>query len=114
MFKRLLKGTPKIDSALSAVCRRTNLSIFKHNLSPRVIWGLVFMGVSCAVGWPAIGLLGIFAAYAKAPLIITVGGPVTYGVSQLMFILGAYLAGAQHAGAFFRWAARVTIGKLRL
>jgi hypothetical protein len=51
------------------------------------------------------------AVYFKKPLIIIIGGPLTYGLSHLVFILGMYLAGAKYTKIFLRWAARVTMEK---
>jgi hypothetical protein len=98
MFKSLVRRISNSDSAPWAA--------FKKKPTPRVIWGLGFMGLSFTVGWPAVGLLGLLAAHTKAPLLFAVGGPVVYGVSHLVFIVGAYLAGAHHAGMFWQWAIR--------
>ncbi|RJQ85398.1 MAG: hypothetical protein C4519_03240 [Desulfobacteraceae bacterium] len=112
MFKGLISRICKTGYVRSAMSARADLSIFKQKPTPRVMWGLVIVGISYLVGWPAIALMALIAAYAEAPLVLVIGGPATYGLSHLLFILGAYLAGAQYARTFFRWATRVAIEKL--
>lgn len=77
-----------------------------------MIWGLVIIGISYTIGWPLIGLLGILAVYFEKPALLAVGGPIAYGFSHLTFMLGAWLAGADHARAFLRWATRMAMLKL--
>jgi hypothetical protein len=37
---------------------------------------------------------------------------LTYGISWLLFMLGAYLAGPKYGKAFSRWAVRVVLEKI--
>jgi hypothetical protein len=114
--KRMIKGLARrisnIDYVRSAIDDQADLSTFKEKPTPRVIWGLVIVGISYLIGWPLIAALGIIAAYAGAPLILVIGGPVAYVMSHLVFILGACLAGAKYARTFFRWATRVAVEKV--
>jgi len=112
MLKPLVKRISKTTYVRSAIADRADLSVFKHKPTQRVIWGLVVIAISYVIGWPAITVLGVVAACTKEPLILLVGGPLAYGLSHLVFILGAYLSGAQYAAVFFRWATRVTVEKL--
>jgi len=41
-----------------------------------------------------------------------VGGPLTYGLSHLVFLVGMYLSGATYSLIFLRWLTRVTMEKL--
>jgi hypothetical protein len=41
-----------------------------------------------------------------------VGGPLTYGLSHLVFLLGMYLCGAVYSLIFLRWLTRVSMEKL--
>ena len=91
---------------------RADLSAFKQRPSARTVVGISAIGVSYIIGWPAVGLLGAISIYMKEPLIIVIGGPVTYGLSHLVFIIGMYLAGAAYGKIFLRWAARVAMEKL--
>jgi hypothetical protein len=77
-----------------------------------MIVGISAIGISYIIGWPAVGLLGVVSLHLREPLIVTIGGPMTYGLSHLVFIFGMYLAGAEYARVFFRWATRVAMEKL--
>jgi hypothetical protein len=112
MFKHMVKKVSQSAYVRSAVEEQANLDCFKGRPTARMIWGLVIIGISYTIGWPVIGLLGILAVYWGQPLLVAVGGPVVYGLSHLTFILGAWLAGADHAKAFLRWAIRVIVLKL--
>jgi hypothetical protein len=73
-----------------------DLSKFKERPTPRLITGLVLMGFSYVIGWPAVAALGFLSVWLKEPLIIIIGGPTIYGLSHVVFILGAWLARAPH------------------
>lgn len=112
MFKGLVRRISNSPYVRTAIDERADLSAFKEKPTPRVVWGLVIIGISYTIGWPLIALLGGIAAYTKTTLVILVGGPAAYGLSHLVFVLGAWLAGAQYAQTFFRWAMRVAVEKL--
>lgn len=97
----------------SAIRDRADLSAFRERPTPRIVAGLVVIGLSYCIGWPVIGLLGILAVWWETPLLVAVGGPVMYGLSHLVFILGFYLAGAKYTHVFMRWATRTGVEKLR-
>ena len=111
MLKPLLRWISRTDYARSAIEDQADLAVFREKPTPRIIWGLIIIGVSYIIGWPAVAALGLLATYLKEPLILIIGGPVTYGLSHLVFILGAYLAGTFYAKHFFRWAVRMAIEK---
>ena len=46
---------------------------------------------------------------SRIGLLLVIGGPVLYGLSHLVFILGMYLAGAKYTKIFLRWATRVAV-----
>ena len=73
-----------------------DLSEFKERPTPRVITGLIMMGFSYVIGWPAVAALGVLAIWFKEPLIAIIGGPTIYGLSHVIFIIGAWLARAPH------------------
>ncbi len=112
MIKRLVQKIAQTAYVRSAIEENSNLASFKQKPTPRMVWGLVIIGISYTIGWPMVGLLGMLAVYLNEPLIAIIGGPVTYGLSHLTFMLGAWLAGAEHARTFLRWATRVIISKL--
>ena len=77
-----------------------------------MIAGVSAIAFSYVIGWPLISLLGAAAVYYQNAAIAVVGGPLAYGLSHLVFILGMYLAGAKYSYIFFRWASRVAVERL--
>jgi hypothetical protein len=74
-----------------------------------VLIGVFAIGFSFLLGWPAIFALGVLAIKLGIPWIVVVGGPLTYGLSHLVFLLGMYLSGALYSLIFCRWLTRVTM-----
>ena len=95
-----------------AIEDQADLSAFRQRPSLRVILGLGAILFSYVIGWPLIAGLGTVSIYWRQPLWLAVGGPVAYGLSHLVFLLGMYLAGAKYSMVFFRWATRVAVVKL--
>jgi hypothetical protein len=112
MIKEWLHRISKIPYVQRAISDQADLSIFKQQPSARAIWGLITIGISYTIGWPLISVLGLLSLYWEKPLLLIIGGPVAYGLSHLVFILGAYLAGADYAKDFLRWATRAGMEKL--
>ena len=106
---RKIAGTRFVRAAME---EQADLSAFKQRPTVRTIVGISVIGVSYIIGWPAVFLLGAISVHLSAPLVVAIGGPVTYGLSHLTFIVGMYLAGAEYAKIFFRWATRVAVEKL--
>jgi len=96
----------------SAMAERADLSAFKGKPGPRVLTGLLAIIVSYIIGWPAIAALGLLAVKLHEPWLVVVGGPLAYGLSHLVFLLGMYLCGAVYSLIFFRWFTRVSMEKL--
>lgn len=96
----------------SAMEDQADLSAFKAKPSPRIIAGLLAIMISYIIGWPAIAALGLLAIKLHEPWIVIVGGPLTYGLSHLVFMLGMYLCGAVYSLIFLRWLTRVSVEKL--
>ena len=89
-----------------ALAEETDLSILRQKPTTRTYTGLFLILFSYVIGWPAVALLGFISLHTGEPLIAIVGGPVTYGLSHLVFLAGAYLAGIDYARAFLLWATR--------
>lgn len=90
-----------------------DLSEFRQRPTKRLIAGLCLMGLSYIMGWPAVAALGILAAWSREPMIAVIGGPTTYGLSYLVFIIGAWLARAPHyMGTLVRVAIQSLVRKL--
>ena len=93
----------------SAIADRADLNAFKARPSLRSLLGVFLIAFSYVIGWPLVGALGTLAIIWKEPLIAVIGGPLAYGLSHVVFLMGMYLAGAKYARIFFRWTARVAV-----
>ncbi len=90
----------------------TSLRDIRFQYSSRIIAGLILIGFSYLIGWPAVAAFGFLAAYFEEPLIVIIGGPTIYGISHVVFLVGAWLAGAQHARLLIRYATKSLFRKL--
>lgn len=79
--------------------RKGAIFVYKKPPPVRVMVGLFLILLSYVIGWPAVGALGLVALYTGKPLILAVGGPLVYGLSHLMFLIGMYYAGKDYAMA---------------
>ena len=107
----IIKRISESDYVRSAIEDKADLSAFKEKPSIRVILGVSAIAFSYIIGWPAVGALGILSIYLEKPLIVAIGGPLIYGLSHLVFLLGMYLAGFNYSKIFLRWATRVAVEK---
>ena len=73
-----------------------DLSEFKERPTPRLITGLILMAFSYVIGWPAVAALSALAVYLREPLVAVIGCPAIYGLSYVVFIIGAWLSRAPH------------------
>jgi hypothetical protein len=101
-----------IDYVRAAILEQADLSAFKEKPTPVVLVGVFAIGFSFVIGWPAIAALGVLSLKLHNPWIVAVGGPLTYGLSHLVFLLGMYLSGAKYSLIFFRWLTRVSMERL--
>lgn len=111
-IKKMVLHLSRIRFVQSAIVDRADLSAFRQRPDLKVISGVSAIALSYVIGWPLISLLGIVAAYYGNAAIVAIGGPVAYGLSHLVFMLGMYLAGAKYSHVFMRWA--VARGMIRL
>ncbi len=112
MIKKLANGIAKTKFASRAIKDGADLSAFKERLTAKSSLGIFLMFCSYIIGWPAVGLIGVFSIYWHEPLLIIIGGPFLIIISHLVFFAGFYLAGGKYVMVFFRWATRVTLEKL--
>lgn len=96
----------------SAIEEQADLAAFKEKPTPMVLAGVFAIGFSYIIGWPAVAALGILSVKLHNPWIAVIGGPLTYGLSHLVFLFGMYLSGATYSMIFLRWLARVSMEKL--
>ncbi len=112
-IRRIFNKLAETDYVRNAIEEQADLSAFTQRPTPRIILGTAAIAFSYLIGWPAVSLLGTLAVYFKKPLLIVVGGPLTYGLSHLVFLLGMYLAGAKYTKILMRWATRMAMEKLQ-
>jgi hypothetical protein len=103
-LKKFVEHLARNHFVRSAIMDRADLSAFRRRPDLRIISGVAAITVSYAIGWPLIALLGVAAVHYGNAAILAVGGPVAYGLSHLVFMLGMYLAGARYSRIFLRWA----------
>lgn len=112
MISRIISKIGNTPFVRNAIAEKADLTAFKQKPSARILLGVFLIGFSYVIGWPAVGALAALAIYLEEPLVAIIGGPVTYGVSHLVFLAGMYLSGAKYSGIFLRWATRVVMEKL--
>jgi peptidoglycan/xylan/chitin deacetylase (PgdA/CDA1 family) len=95
-----------------ALAEKADLKALRAKPTPRVWIGLGLVGFSYVIGWPAVGLLAGISYHLREPLIIVIGGPVTYGLSHLVFLAGSCLAGVHYVRIFLRWSTRRLVERL--
>jgi hypothetical protein len=114
---RIIARLARRQFVREAIAARVDLPMVRAALhekpTPRVWAGLALVGFSYIIGWPAVGLLALIAEHMREPLIVVVGGPVTYGLSHVVFWIGSWLAGARYVVIFLRWATWRFIEKLQ-
>lgn len=96
----------------SAIDEQADLAAFREKPTPRVLAGVFAIGFSYIIGWPAVAALGFLSVRFANPWLVAVGGPVTYGLSHLVFMLGMYLSGLTYSLIFLRWLTRVSMERL--
>ena len=108
---RLINRLFRMRFVQEAMVERTTLASLRVKPTPRVWTGLWLIALSYVIGWPAVGLLALISFHMGEPLIVAIGGPITYGLSHLVFMAGFYLAGSHYASIFLRWVAWRTMEK---
>ena len=89
-WKRKLAGTRWVQRALEKAAIEKDR---KEKLTSRFFAGMAVLGLSYILGWPFVSVLGILAARQHRSEIFLIGAPVSYGVSTILLLLGAGLAG---------------------
>lgn len=112
MIRQSIQKIAATDFVRAAIRDRADLSAFRGKPTPMVLAGVAAIAVSYIIGWPAVAALGVLSVRLQEPWIVVVGGPLTYGLSHLVFLLGMYLSGATYSMIFLRWLTRVSMEKL--
>ena len=93
----------------SSIEKRATLDAFKEKPTLTVLAGVFAIAVSFPLGWPSVAALGILSIKLQTPWIVVIGGPLIYGFSHLVFLLGMYLSGTVYSLIFCRWLTRITM-----
>ena len=104
ILKVLVSRVARARFVHAAIADRADLSAFRRRPDLKVMAGVSAITVSYIIGWPLVSLLGAAAIYYNNAALVVIGGPLVYGLSHLMFMLGMYLAGAKYSWIFLRWA----------
>lgn len=96
----------------AALTEEIDIGALRVKPTPRMIAGLILVGLSYVLGWPAVAVFGFLAAYLREPLIAVIGGPATYIFSHLIFLTGAWLAGAEHVRILTKYGTKIIFQKL--
>jgi hypothetical protein len=112
MISRIISKIGNTPFVRNAIAEKADLTAFKQKPTARILLGVFLIGFSYIIGWPAVGALAGLAIYLQEPLVAIIGGPLTYGLSHLVFLAGMVLAGAKYSGIFLRWATRIVMEKL--
>ena len=68
---------------------------------------------SYVLGWPMVGLFTVLSGYFRNPALL-IAGPVFYGFSHLVFLLGLFLTGGdclKYGDILLRWGLHKTVEK---
>jgi len=111
-LKTIAASLARTEYIRKAIAEGGDFRVYTNRPTPQVMVGLFLMFFSYVIGWPLIGVLGWLAYHTRQPLIVVVGGPVAYGVSNLVFWIGIYLAGKSYATAFTKWLIKSLFEKI--
>jgi hypothetical protein len=89
-----------------------DLRCLKRRPTAREQFGIFLVLLSYVIGWPAVAFFGFLSLYLKQPLVLIIGGPLTYGTSHVVFLVGMYIAGKDYATVFMKWSIKKACEKL--
>jgi hypothetical protein len=112
LTKQSIVKISQVDFVRLAIEEQADLSAFKGKPSLLTITGVFLICLSFVLGWPAVAALGALSIHLHEPMIVVIGGPLTYGLSHLVFMFGMYLSGGTYTLIFFRWLTRVSVENL--
>ncbi len=112
MIRKIAERLAKTKYVHEAMEDPTELKDIWREPDARMMVGLFLVGFSYIIGWPAVAALGILAVYLREPLIVVIGGPLTYGLSHVVFLAGAWLAGAGRVRIMMRYVTKVLFKKI--
>lgn len=108
---RMARWLARTRFGQNALVQGEDLTVFKQKPSPRVLLGLVLMGLSFLLPWPGMALTAYFSLSRQEPWVLLAGSVAVFVVVHLIFIAGVFLAGGNYAMALLRWGAARFINK---
>jgi hypothetical protein len=112
MIKKTAHYFAKKKYCRAAIDNRADLRVFQEKPTLSMAMGMVMIAFSYVIGLPAVVFLATLAIWLNKPLIGIIGGPLIYGISTLIFIIGIKLTGLTHIKALFLWMTRITLEKI--
>ena len=112
MIRQGIKKIGATEYVRSTIVEEADLSAFREKPTPAILAGVFAITFSFVLGWPAVALCGLLSIRMHNPWIAAVGGPLVYGFSHLVFMLGMYLSGGTYSLIFLRWFTRVSMERL--
>jgi hypothetical protein len=112
MIRKIAERLAKTKYIRGAMEDQTDIKDIWKQPTPRMIVGLTLVGFSYIIGWPAVAAMGFLSVYFREPLLIVIGGPLTYVFSHLVFLAGAWLAGTQYARILMKYVTKVLFRKI--
>jgi len=88
---------------MKTVAEQDSSRVYANRLKYKAIMGICLIVLSYVIGWPGIVFFSWLSLHLKDPLWIAVGGPVIYGISHLVFLLGAYMVGKRYVDSSWKW-----------
>jgi hypothetical protein len=92
--------------------KELDLRCLKRKPTAREQFGIFLVLFSYVIGWPAVAFFGFMSLYLRQPLVLIIGGPLTYGISHVVFLVGMYIAGKDYAMVFMKWSIKKACEKL--
>jgi hypothetical protein len=89
-----------------------DLRCLKRKPTAREQFGIVLVLFSYVIGWPAVAFFGFLSLYLKKPLVLIIGGPLTYGIAHGVFLVGMYIAGKDYTMLLMKWSIKKACEKL--
>jgi hypothetical protein len=111
-MEKLVARLAAVAFVRKALDETADLRVFAGKPSPRELFGICAVILSYLMCWPLIAVLSAAAISYKRPLLLLVGGPVDYGLSHALFLLGMYLSGARYSLILLRRLTRAAMLKL--
>jgi len=112
LVRRIAAYLARLDAIRKAIAEGGDFRVYTNRPTPQVMTGLFLILLSYVICWPVIIVLGWISVHVEEPWVIVVGGPLVYGLSSLVFMIGMYMAGRSYATALMKWLVMVTFEKI--